>query len=123
MRIVELNQNLLTKTLLTMVELKFTAEKTNGQAISGSLSANTYSEGKKKVQRLAAKNQLKIRLIEKKSTFLYKVRKGNEKPITGEGILNPNEWDEKVNKVQVSNIANIGDWSENYIVDKNHMPF
>jgi type IV pilus assembly protein PilC len=84
MRIVELNQNLLTKTLLTMVELKFTAEKTNGQAISGSLSANTYSEGKKKVQRLAAKNQLKIRLIEKKSTFLYKVRKGNEKPITGE---------------------------------------
>ncbi len=41
----------------------------------------------------------------------------NENPITGEGILNPNEWDEKVNKVRVSNIANIGDWSENYIVD------
>ncbi len=41
----------------------------------------------------------------------------NENPITGEGILNPNEWDEKVNKVHVSNIANIGDWSENYIVD------
>ncbi len=40
-----------------------------------------------------------------------------ENPITGEGVLNPNEWDEKVNKVQVSNIAGIGDWSENYIVD------
>ena len=40
-----------------------------------------------------------------------------ENPITGEGILNPDEWDEKVNKVQVSNIASIGDWSENYIVD------
>ena len=40
-----------------------------------------------------------------------------ENPITGEGILNPDEWDEKVNKVQVSNIAGIGDWSENYIVD------
>ena len=41
-------------------------------------------KGKKKIQRLAEKNQLKIRLIEKKSTFLYKVKKGNEKPITGE---------------------------------------
>ncbi len=40
-----------------------------------------------------------------------------ENPVTGEGILNPNEWDEKVNKVHVSNIASLGDWSENYIVD------
>jgi type IV pilus assembly protein PilC len=67
-----------------MVELKFTAEKLNGQAINGSLSANTFTEGKKKIQKLAEKNQLKVRLIEKKSTFLYKVKKGNEKPITGE---------------------------------------
>ena len=45
------------------------------------------------------------------------VGRHNENPITGEGILNPNEWDEKVNKVKVQNIANMGDWSENYIVD------
>jgi type IV pilus assembly protein PilC len=67
-----------------MVELKFTAEKLNGQAISGALSANSFSEGKKKIHRLAEKNKLKIKLIERKSTFLYKVRKGNDKPITGE---------------------------------------
>ncbi len=67
-----------------MVELKFTAEKLNGQAINGSLSANSFIEGKKKIQKLAEKNQLKVRKIEKKATFLYKVRKGNEKPITGE---------------------------------------
>lgn len=72
------------KSNFNMVELKFTAEKLNGQAINGSLSANTFTEGKKKIQRLAEKNQLKIRLIEKKSTFLYKVKRGNEKPITGE---------------------------------------
>ena len=41
----------------------------------------------------------------------------SENPITGEGILNPDEWEEKENKVKVSNIANMGDWSENYIVD------
>ncbi len=67
-----------------MVEFRFTAEKINGQAISGSLSANNFGEGKKKIYLLADKNQLKVKKIEKKSTFLYKVRRGKEKPITGE---------------------------------------
>ncbi len=67
-----------------MVEFKFTARKVNGQSISGSLSANTVMEGKKKIYRLAEKNNLKINLIERKVTFLYKAKKGKEKPITGE---------------------------------------
>jgi len=41
----------------------------------------------------------------------------SENPITGEGYLNPEEWSENVNQVKVKNIANLGDWSENYIVD------
>ncbi len=45
------------------------------------------------------------------------VGRHNENPIDGEGILNPDEWDEKANKVKVPNIASMGDWSENYIVD------
>lgn len=67
-----------------MIEFRFVAAKANGQAISGSLSAKSVSEGKKKIHRLAEKNQLKINRIEKKSTFLYRVRKGNDKPIRGE---------------------------------------
>ena len=67
-----------------MVEFRFTASKINGQAISGALSANSIGEAKKKIHRLAEKNQLKITTIEKKSTFLYKVRRGNDKPIRGE---------------------------------------
>lgn len=67
-----------------MVEYKFTAQKLNGQSISGSLTAETNSDGKNKIQRLAEKNQLKILSIEKKSTFLYKAQKGNDKPIKGE---------------------------------------
>jgi type IV pilus assembly protein PilC len=67
-----------------MVEFKFTAQKVNGQTISGSLSANTITEGKKKIHRLAEKNQLKINTIEKKVTFVYKARKGKEKPVRGE---------------------------------------
>ncbi len=67
-----------------MVELRFTAEKLTGQSINGSLTAVSYSEGKKKIVRLAEKNQLKIRNIEKKITFLYRARKGKEKPLAGE---------------------------------------
>ncbi len=67
-----------------MVEYKFTAQKMNGQTISGTLTAETSIEGKKKIQRLAEKNQLKLLSTEKKSTFLYRAQKGTDKPIKGE---------------------------------------
>jgi len=68
-----------------MIEFKFTAAKASGQVISGSLSALSVSEGKRKIQRLAEKNQLKIHHIQKRSTFVYRVRKSSsEKPIKGE---------------------------------------
>ena len=67
-----------------MIEFKFTALNLNGQAITGSLTAESALEGKKKIRRLAEKNRLKVKNIQKKSTFSYKVRRGKEKPITGE---------------------------------------
>ncbi len=67
-----------------MVEFKFTAQRLNGQSISGSLSAISSSDGKKKISRLAEKNKLKIQSIQKKSTYFYRVRKGDDKPIRGE---------------------------------------
>ena len=67
-----------------MIELRFNALKVNGQTLSGTLTAPTPKEGKSKIRQLAEKHQLKIKSIEKKSTFLYKIRKGNEKPINGE---------------------------------------
>lgn len=67
-----------------MIELRFSALKPNGQALSGTITSSTYSEGKSKIKRLADRNQLKLKSIEKKSTFIYKVRRGSEKPVTGE---------------------------------------
>jgi len=67
-----------------MVEYKFNAQKLNGQSITGTLTADSSSDGKKKIQRLAEKNQLRLITVEKKSTFLYKAQKGSEKPIRGE---------------------------------------
>jgi type IV pilus assembly protein PilC len=63
-----------------MIELRFNAIKPNGQAISGTMTSPTYAEGKKKIKALVEKNQLKLKSIEKKTTFLYKVKRGNEKP-------------------------------------------
>ena len=67
-----------------MVELKFTAHKSNGQTITGTVTANNTAEGKKKIQKLVEKNKLKLSDVQKKSTYLYRVRKGKEKPIRGE---------------------------------------
>ena len=67
-----------------MVEVKFTAQKHNGQTITGTLAADTSGEAKKKINLLAEKNQLKILNTEKKATFLYKATRGKEKPIRGE---------------------------------------
>ncbi|MCB0751677.1 MAG: type II secretion system F family protein, partial [Ignavibacteriae bacterium] len=67
-----------------MIELRFNALKANGQTISGTISAPNFSAGKKKIQELVSKHGLKTKSIEKKSTFIFKVRKGNEKPFSGE---------------------------------------
>ncbi len=67
-----------------MIELRFNAIKPNGQSLVGTITSPTFREGKKKILKLAEKHQLKIKSIEKKTTFLYKVKKGNGKPTVGE---------------------------------------
>ena len=67
-----------------MEEIKFIAQKPNGQIVSGNLSAPTFSDGKKQVRKLMEKHRLKIKSIQKKVTFIYKIKKGNEAPVKGE---------------------------------------
>ncbi len=67
-----------------MIELRFKATKPNGQSIVGTLSAPSLRIGKKKIQKLAEQHGLQTETIEKKSTFLYKAQKGDNKPIKGE---------------------------------------
>jgi type IV pilus assembly protein PilC len=68
-----------------MVEVKFSAQKSDGQLISGVLNNDSYWDIRKQIKDIALKNNYKIRKIEKKSTFTYKVRgrNKNEKPIIG----------------------------------------
>lgn len=68
-----------------MIELRFHATKPDGQTISGSLNAETFAEGKKKVHTLVGKHNLSLKKIEKKSTFIYRVKRGGDaKAIKGE---------------------------------------
>jgi type IV pilus assembly protein PilC len=67
-----------------MIEIKFTAEKFDGQVVGGVISADNYSTAKHKANIIAVQNNIKIKTVEKKSTFIYKARRGNEKPIIGE---------------------------------------
>lgn len=45
------------------------------------------------------------------------VGRHTETPIDGEGQVNPDEWAEEINQINVKNVAKSGDWTENYIVD------
>ncbi|WP_339659315.1 glycoside hydrolase family 2 TIM barrel-domain containing protein [uncultured Polaribacter sp.] len=45
------------------------------------------------------------------------VGRHTENPITGEGAIQADGWEEAIVQTDVANIAQIGDWSENYIVD------
>jgi beta-galactosidase len=45
------------------------------------------------------------------------VGRHSENPITGENIIKTEGWEEAIVQTKVANIAQIGDWSENYIVD------
>ncbi len=67
-----------------MIELKFTAEKIDGQIVGGVIAADSVSSAKQKANLIAVQNNFHIKKLERKSTFVYKVRRGNEKPVTGE---------------------------------------
>ncbi len=45
------------------------------------------------------------------------VGRHTENPITGEGFVKEDEWDEKPNMINVAKVSESGDWSESYIVD------
>jgi type IV pilus assembly protein PilC len=67
-----------------MAEFRFQGVVPSGKIITGNLSAENASEAKRKIQELARGRSFKVQKLEKRTTFVYKVQKGNEKPIEGE---------------------------------------
>jgi type IV pilus assembly protein PilC len=55
-----------------------------GKAVSGAISADTKSLAKAKASELAREKKFKVTGIHERVTYLYRVRKGDDKPIDGE---------------------------------------
>lgn len=67
-----------------MIELKFTAEKMDGQVVGGVIAAENLSLAKHKANLIAVQNNFRIKKLERKRTFLYKARRGNDNIVRGE---------------------------------------
>ncbi len=67
-----------------MPEFRFQGVKPGGRAVQGVVSADTRAQAKKIVTDLSVKNQFKLTDLRARSTFVYKVRRNGEKPVTGE---------------------------------------
>jgi type IV pilus assembly protein PilC len=68
-----------------MAEYRFSAISPTGKTVVGIVHSSNIINAKQRINEIARKNQLRVRSIEKKSTFLYKAKKpGSPNPILGE---------------------------------------
>lgn len=68
-----------------MPEYRFNAIASNGKTVIGIVHSPNIFIARQKIKEIIQKNRLRLRSVEKKSTFLYKVKKaGLPKPIIGE---------------------------------------
>src|SRR5690554_538382 len=67
-----------------MTQFRLKAISTGGRAILKEFEADNQKEAKDKVDRLALTNNLTVQAIEKKATFMYKVKRPGKPALTGE---------------------------------------
>ncbi|WP_138429784.1 type II secretion system F family protein [Fodinibius saliphilus] len=67
-----------------MADFRLTAVSPKGKKIKSEFEADSKKEAKNRVEKLSRKNGFKVKSIDKKQTFQYKVQKGAKDPVTGE---------------------------------------
>ena len=67
-----------------MSEIRYNGININGKVVQGVISADTYGEVTRRIKAFTKNKGIKITGIQKKRRFGYKIKKGNEKYITGE---------------------------------------
>ncbi len=67
-----------------MPEFRYMGLSLAGKPVQGVIYAENRWEIKKKLQEVVKEHRINVNKVEKKVTYIYKVRKGNEKPIVGE---------------------------------------
>lgn len=84
-----------------MAEYRFNAISPTGKTVVGIIHSPNIISAKQKIKEIVQKNKLRLRSIEKKSTYLYKSRKpGISKPIIGEQkAFSPSEVEQALRKL------------------------
>jgi type IV pilus assembly protein PilC len=67
-----------------MAEYRIEGTSDSGKPVSGVINAVTFGEAKKRAHSLAAAKKFKLKAVRQRSTFIYRVQRGKEKPIDGE---------------------------------------
>jgi len=67
-----------------MPEFRYMGLSLAGKPVQGVIYADNRWEIKKKLQEVIKEHRININKVEKKVTYIYKVRKGTDKPIVGE---------------------------------------
>jgi type IV pilus assembly protein PilC len=67
-----------------MPDFRFIGVANNGRTVQGVIAADTGGEAKKKIKKMAAHHKVKINKIQKRKTYIYKIQKNGDKPVSGE---------------------------------------
>lgn len=67
-----------------MAQFRLKAVSAQGKQIQTEFEADSKKEAEQKVERISRNNGIRVKAIEKKQTYIYKVQRGAKKPVTGE---------------------------------------
>lgn len=67
-----------------MPDFRFEGKTLNGRAIQGTVAAESLSEAKVKVRKLADRHKVNVSAIQKRRTFIYKAERSNGEVFKGE---------------------------------------
>ncbi|KAB2926068.1 MAG: type II secretion system F family protein [Bacteroidetes bacterium] len=67
-----------------MPEFRIDGVSLSGKPVQGIINADTIKAAKEKAAQMARERKFKVSNVHPRTTFLYRVKKGNEKPIDGE---------------------------------------
>jgi len=67
-----------------MPEFRIDGVSLSGKPVQGIINADTINAAKEKAAQMARERKFKVSSVHPRTTFLYRVKKGNEKPIDGE---------------------------------------
>jgi len=67
-----------------MHEFRFEGNSVTGKRVQGTIAVENFQLAKKKIQKIAEVKNFQVQRIQKKKTYIFKIQKNDDKPITGE---------------------------------------